>query len=57
MIGTVYGDDATMYMDELGKVYGFHDDYYIWKFGNNIYEAINNLCERIEFKLIHEIAD
>lgn len=57
VIGTVYDDNATMYMDELGKVYGFHDDYYIWKFGDSIYEAVNNLCECEEFKLIHETVD
>jgi len=54
VIGTAYGDNAIMFMDKGGKVYGFHDDYYIWKLGDNIYDAVNNLCECKELKLIHE---
>jgi len=46
-----------MFMDEVGKVYGFHDDYYIWKLGDNIYDVMNNLCECKELKLIHETTD
>ncbi|WP_374966097.1 SUKH-3 domain-containing protein [Lysinibacillus sp. RS5] len=57
VIGTAYGDNAIMFMDEVGKVYGFHDDYYIWKLGDSIYDAVNNLCECKELKLIHETTD
>lgn len=43
-----------MFMSKTGKVYGIMDDYYIWKFGNNIYEAMDNLCESKELKVISE---
>ncbi|MDY8024484.1 SUKH-3 domain-containing protein [Paenibacillus polymyxa] len=52
VIGLAYDDNATMFMSKTGKVYGIMDDYYIWKFGNNIYEAMNNLCESKELKVI-----
>ncbi|ASR46424.1 hypothetical protein B4V02_06895 [Paenibacillus kribbensis] len=54
VIGLAYDDNATMFMSKTGKVYGIMDEYYIWKFGNNIYEAINNLCESKELKVISE---
>ncbi|OMF40993.1 SUKH-3 domain-containing protein [Paenibacillus peoriae] len=54
VIGLAYDDNATMFMSKTGKVYGIMDDYYIWKFGNNIYEAMNNLCESKELKVISE---
>lgn len=54
VIGSVYRENALLFMSESGKVYGAHDDYYIWKFGDNIDAAINNLCECKEFKLIHQ---
>ncbi|MEK4733279.1 SUKH-3 domain-containing protein [Paenibacillus sp. FSL L8-0641] len=54
VIGLAYDDNATMFMSKTGKVYGIMDDYYIWKFGNNIYEAMDNLCESKELKVISE---
>lgn len=54
VIGWAYGDNATMFMSKSGKVYGIMNDYYIWKFGDNIYEAIHNLCESKELKVISE---
>lgn len=54
VIGSVFRNNAIMFMSESGKVYGAYDDYYIWEFGSDIYEAINNLCECKKFKLIHE---
>ncbi|WP_334073567.1 MULTISPECIES: SUKH-3 domain-containing protein [Paenibacillus] len=54
VIGSVYRENALLFMSDSGKVYGAHDDYYIWKFGDNIDEAISNLCECQEFKLIHQ---
>ncbi|WP_342439391.1 SUKH-3 domain-containing protein [Paenibacillus sp. FSL L8-0436] len=54
VIGLAYDENATMFMSKTGKVYGIMDDYYIWKFGDNIYEAIHNLCESKELKVISE---
>lgn len=54
VIGSVYRENALLFMSDSGKVYGAHDDYYIWKFGDNLDEAITNLCECKEFKLIHQ---
>ncbi|MDP1512468.1 SUKH-3 domain-containing protein [Paenibacillus sp. CMAA1739] len=52
LIGWAYDGNATMFMSKIGKVYGIIDDYYIWKFGNNVYEAMNNLCESKELTVI-----
>ncbi|WP_379143028.1 SUKH-3 domain-containing protein [Paenibacillus sp. sgz500992] len=54
VIGLAYDENATMFMSKTGIVYGIMDDYYIWKFGDNIYEAIHNLCESKELKVISE---
>lgn len=54
VIGTLYQDNAILYISEVGNVYGIRDDYYIWKIGSSIFDAINNLCEGKEIKLIHE---
>ncbi|MEK5236182.1 SUKH-3 domain-containing protein [Paenibacillus sp. FSL L8-0470] len=54
VIGLAYDENATMFMSKTGKVYGIMNDYYIWKFGDNIYEAIHNLCESKELKVISE---
>ncbi|TVX91891.1 SUKH-3 domain-containing protein [Paenibacillus agilis] len=54
VIGRAYSENATMFMSRTGKIYGIMDEYYIWKFGDNIYEAINNLCEGKELSVISE---
>lgn len=54
VIGLAYDENATMFMSKSGKVYGIMNDYYIWKFGDNIYEAIHNLCETKELRVISE---
>lgn len=54
VIGTVYRDNGILFMSESNKIYGISDDYYIWKFGDDILEAIINLCEGKEFNVIHE---
>lgn len=54
VIGTAFRDNAVLYMSKAGEVYAVRDDYYIWKIGCGIYEALNNLCEGKELKVIHE---
>ncbi|MCS5504102.1 SUKH-3 domain-containing protein [Lysinibacillus sp. A4] len=54
VIGTAFRDNAVLYMSKQGEVYAVLDDYYIWKVGCGIYEALNNLCEGRELKVIHE---
>ncbi|MFJ6267098.1 SUKH-3 domain-containing protein [Lysinibacillus xylanilyticus] len=54
VIGTAFRDNAVLYMSKVGEVYAIRDDYYIWKIGCDIYEALNNLCEGKEFEVIHE---
>ncbi|AMO32993.1 hypothetical protein ABD90_12285 [Lysinibacillus fusiformis] len=54
VIGTAFRDNAVLYMSKAGEVYAVRDDYYIWKIGCGIYEALNNLCEGRELKVIHE---
>ncbi|MFF2484302.1 SUKH-3 domain-containing protein [Paenibacillus sp. NPDC058071] len=49
VIGTAFRDNAVMFMSKTGEVYGVRDDYYIWEFGRDIYEALNHLCEGKEF--------
>ena len=54
VIGTVFRDNSVLYMSKAGEVYAVRDGYYIWKIGYGIYEALNNLCEGRELKIIHE---
>ncbi|WP_342534955.1 SUKH-3 domain-containing protein [Lysinibacillus sp. FSL K6-1151] len=54
VIGTAFRDNAVLYMSKAGEVYAVRDDYYIWKIGCGIYQALNNLCEGREIKGIHE---
>ena len=42
-IGQARSDNMMMFMSESGKVYG-ETGYYLVKFGDNIYEALDTLC-------------
>ncbi|MOA36018.1 hypothetical protein D3C78_1575150 [compost metagenome] len=42
-IGQARDDNMMMFMSESGKVFG-EMGYYLVKFGNNIYEALETLC-------------
>ncbi|MEK5236167.1 SUKH-3 domain-containing protein [Paenibacillus sp. FSL L8-0470] len=42
-IGQARNDNMMMFMSESGKVYG-ESGYYLVKFGDNIHEALDNLC-------------
>ncbi|KQO01108.1 SUKH-3 domain-containing protein [Paenibacillus sp. Leaf72] len=55
VIGLAYDENATMFISESGKIYGVRDDYYIWKFGDHIFEALNHLCEGRQLKVINEV--
>ncbi|NOG28855.1 hypothetical protein HL291_14625 [Lysinibacillus fusiformis] len=54
VIGTAFRDNVVLYMSKAGNVYAVRDDYYIWKIGCGIYEALINLCKGRELKTIHK---
>ncbi|MEI7024422.1 SUKH-3 domain-containing protein [Paenibacillus sp. y28] len=55
LIGHVFRRNALMFMSESGKVYGYMDDYYTWILGDHLADALNNLCDTYNVKLIHDL--
>ncbi|SFE54946.1 SUKH-3 immunity protein [Paenibacillus algorifonticola] len=45
VIGEAYRRNMNMFMSESGKVYGEYGGYQLFKFGENIYEALEALCQ------------